>query len=227
MHTALQTEDSPDLPLVHLGQTLAVNIPGDTGSLRLGQLPKEAVATLMSLRDAENLVPSDRGAYAGSSEALDNPILKAIGLKEVESMIQFNPVSDEGKTRTALSLLAQNVSIKNLMELDGFRLNFVACDYFGLHTDEHVHCEVEVGTIAILLNAPKGALLYTNKTHQAVLQPGDVVIIDDSKLHGAFPLSAPDKISQHDSFYVQPAETRIQFSLENHMTWLVIDRQLY
>ena len=112
-----------------------------------------------------------------------------------------------------------------LLDNSTMQLQTMVFDFCSLHIDpkDSTH---EVGDVlAVLLHAPKGCLFVSNTTRAHQMAPGDVVIFDDQRQHGAYPLEATERFEreyQHDERYSAELE---RYARDNAMVFAIFTQE--
>jgi hypothetical protein len=155
--------------------------------------------------EGNQLLERDRPFYPNAERGIGNNML-ALALK---------PMIDVPSLQALVPLL----------DSSNMQLQTMVFDFCSLHTDpkDSTH---EVGDVlAVLLHAPKGCLFVSNTTRAHQLVPGDVVIFDDQRQHGAFPLEATERFEleyRYDESYLAKLE---RYARDNAMVFAIFTQE--
>lgn len=72
---------------------------------------------------------------------------------------------------------------------------FLTCPYMSAHTDESRHDHAQIGSIAIVLDAPLGCNLLVNWNQIYSASLGEILLINDEALHAAYPVQAGSSLN--------------------------------
>lgn len=200
--------------MISLASRLGVSLDPRTASHYLGRINDADRLSLLAHvgaswrhmgNEGNQLLERDRPFYPNAERGIGNNML-ALALK---------PMIDVPSLQTLVPLLDSST----------MQLQTMVFDFCSLHTDpkDSTH---EVGDVlAVLLYAPKGCLFVSNTTRAHVLVPGDVVIFDDQRQHGAYPLETTERFEreyQHDECY--SAELK-RYAQANAMVFVVLTQE--
>lgn len=143
------------------------------------------------------------------------------GLKGLasKSAISWHPAN------RPVDLLFLERLIPGISNIERMEMGQMVCDYTGLHDDKHLHTSNEMGILCVLLEAPKGCLVVSNRDNLTEMRKGDVFMLEDSRKHGVFPKR---KTKQFDEDAVLDSTKKaIDFGQSQCMKFLLITRRLH
>lgn len=111
--------------------------------------------------------------------------------------------------------------LPGLADIPDLRITYLKCDYLALHDDMGMRGYEHPYSMAILLSAPYGCCLVTGGSTTTILEPGDVVVINDQLKHGAYPLTQPESTAERN-LEVIPARDRKAFVERNCLSFLLV-----
>jgi hypothetical protein len=162
-----------------------------TGTTRLGDIEPAAREKLLALCKAQ-VMPMLRFSQGSEPSELDiglHPNGRNLGRFMLYRWAPGDAHMNDPDIQESLKAI-----IPRAEELDHLTYDFLMLDYIGAHTDTGF--EKFAGSVVILLEAPKGLTMMTNGTEQHLTQlsVGGAYLLDDSKVHGAYPMQVTETI---------------------------------
>jgi hypothetical protein len=197
-----------------LSQALKLSMNAETGITFVGRLSDELTKNLHAMSTADPAL--ERMEYASdlAGDAFNLTPLDERG----DHWFHFADVESSDFVDEIEQLSGVVLELKNVPKVG---IQFLKCDYMGLHNDLNMVGICHREALVVLLDAPMGCSLVTNDGHRTVMTPGDVVVIDDYLMHGAYPLSRTERV---DRAYLmdQPKEVVTAFTDRNCLSFLLI-----
>lgn len=201
-------------PPITLCDLLGLNMDESRGLCMIGRLPQNEVTFL---QDGSSAHPfnGDHCGHVGHEDEFQ-PVPASERNCYFFDFGEVDPRdTDDLITPALLALLPKLGSVPDL------RFTYLKCDSLPLHDDLAMKRHDHLYSMAILLAAPHGCRLVTGGEHQTILEPGDVVVINDQLKHGAYPINKPSSTAEINLASI-PVADQEQFVDRNCLSFLLI-----
>jgi hypothetical protein len=201
--------------MISLASRLGVSLDPHTASRYLGRINDADRLSLLAhvgepwrhmSSEGNQLLERDRPFYPNAEQGIGNNML-ALALK---------PMIDVPSLHALVPLLDNPT----------MQLQTMAFDFCSLHTDPQDSTHEVGDVLAVLLQAPKGCLFVSNTTRAHEMAPGDVVIFDDQRQHGAYPLETTERFEleyRYDKHYLAELE---RYARDNAMVFAIFTQEV-
>lgn len=184
----------------YLAHAFGLEHPKESGVVSLGFLPESARLELLKQCLSET-IPAIQNNLTIGSTGMSVDLNYHPDLTDKCSMDAYwtqGSELDDSKVKSLRDAWGDSSKVeKGIFE-------FLTCPYMSAHTDESRHDHAQIGSIAIVLDAPLGCNLLVdwNKIYPATV--GEILLINDEALHAAYPVRKGSAINGiHDSQLIE------------------------
>jgi hypothetical protein len=184
----------------YLAHAFGLEHPKEAGVVSLGFLPENIRLDLLK-RCLNETIPAIQNGRTIGSTGLSVDLNYHPDLTEKCDMDAY---WTQGSDLDGPDIQSLHDAWSDSLKVEKGIFEFLTCSYMSAHTDESRHEHAQIGSIAIILDAPLGCNLLVdwNKIYPAAL--GEILLINDEALHAAYPVKTGSSLNgAHDAQIIE------------------------
>jgi hypothetical protein len=167
-----------------LANTLGFDHPNETGILHIGQLSDSARTRLLTACLERTIPAFMKGQNVGGA-------IKSVDINYHPDLNMDGDMDAYWTEAVEMDSACLSPLIEgwgHLLSLKQGCFEFLTCSFMSAHTDESRHLDAQIGSLVMVLDAPKGCTILTNWGTQTPVVKGQIVLLADEFLHAAYPI---------------------------------------